>query len=367
MSPPASGGAEDPEHGTHAMPGATGYRGTEGPAGPGGAPADPPPAAPPPAAPLPPPVSGAAPVPPPTPGGAPASGAPQPPGAASGPPTAEQSRQVYGSAPPQGAEPYPTAPPPGPAGPPTSEWGQTAEMPSGYDGYGEAPPQSGQAPPQFGRTPPQAGAPAAPFELSVPDAIGYGWTRFRSNWMPWVAITLVGFIAYLAVTLVINVGNVDSLLPLVLIFLVASMVVWLLQAAMIRGGLAETDGTPPDFQAFFGFVNAGNVLLTALLVFVAAWIGALLCLLPALIVGFLCMFSLHFVIDRDQDPFTAIKSSVQLVVTNPGSTALLALAIVVMTLVSLLFCAIPLLVVGPISAISVTYAYRVLVGGLVVP
>ena len=39
----------------------------------------------------------------------------------------------------------------------------------------------------------------------------------------------------------------------------------LLQAAMVRGALYETDGYPPAFASFFRFVNAGNVLLTALL------------------------------------------------------------------------------------------------------
>lgn len=201
----------------------------------------------------------------------------------------------------------------------------------------------------------------------MPDALGYGWKRFRANPIPWIALTLVGFVAYLAVTVVINVGNVNSLLSLLLIFLVVSVVVWLLQAAMIRGALYETDGTPPDFQAFFGFVNAGNVLLTALLVFVAAWVGAILCVFPALIIGFLCMFALHFVIDRDMGPVAAIKSSVQLVVTNVGTTLLLAVTVALLTFVSTLLCGLPLLVVGPVTAIALTYAYRVLVGGLVTP
>ncbi|MBF6170309.1 hypothetical protein IU476_02375 [Nocardia blacklockiae] len=241
-----------------------------------------------------------------------------------------------------------------------------------YGPPGSAPPQDyapggyGQPGPGYPQQP--AGAPLAPMAgFSVPDALGYGWNRFRANPIPWVSLTLVGFVAYLAVTVVINVGDVRSLLPLLLIFLVVSMVVWLLQAAMIRGALYETDGTPPDFQAFFGFVNAGNVLLTALLVFVAAWIGAILCVFPALIVGFLCMFALHFVIDRDEDPFTAIKSSVRLVVSNIGSTLLLAVTVALLTFVSTLLCGIPLLVVGPVTAIAVTYAYRVLAGGLVTP
>lgn len=324
----------------------------------------------------PPPVAGAVPVPPPPssapqqppiPGGQPAYGAAVPPvsggqpaygtavppvsggqptyGAAVPPPTAPQGEYAAGA--PQG----PTYGPPGSA-PPQEDWDRSSQ----YDG----------PPPGYPQQPGVAPA-AAPLALSVPDALGYGWNRFRANPIPWIALTLVGFVAYLAVTVVINVGNVSSLLSLLLIFLVVSVVVWLLQAAMIRGALYETDGTPPDFQAFFGFVNAGNVLLTALLVFVAAWIGAILCVFPALIIGFLCMFALHFVIDRDMGPVAAIKSSVQLVVTNVGTTLLLAVTVALLTFVSTLLCGIPLLVVGPVTAIALTYAYRVLVGGLVTP
>ncbi|WP_280272895.1 hypothetical protein [Nocardia wallacei] len=325
------------EHGRHETPAAP------GPAQPGAAQYGSEPVAPPPVAgavPVPPPPS-SAPQQPPVPGGQPAYGAAAPP-----PPTAPQGEYAPGS------PPGPTYGPPGSA-PPQGDWDTSAQQ------YGGPPPGYPQQPGVAPALPPLA--------LSVPDALGYGWNRFRANPIPWIAVTLVGFVAYLAVTVVINVGNVNSLLSLLLIFLVVSVVVWLLQAAMIRGALYETDGTPPDFQAFFGFVNAGNVLLTALLVFVAAWIGAILCVFPALIIGFLCMFSLHFVIDRDMGPVAAIKSSVQLVVTNVGTTLLLAVTVALLTFVSALLCGIPLLIVGPVTAIALTYAYRVLVGGLVTP
>ncbi|WP_280265529.1 hypothetical protein [Nocardia wallacei] len=283
------------------------------------------------------------------PGAAPGRGGPSygPPGAASG----QGGPGGYGP---------PTQPMPGYGEPSYGPPGQA----SGWAPPGDTPPRYAEAPPGYGQ--PQHAPPAPPpAGLNVGDALGYGWHKFRDNPIPWIAITLVGFVAYLAVTLVINVGDVNSLLPILLIFLVVALVVWLLQAAMIRGGLYECDGTPPDFQAFFGFVNAGNVLLTALLVFVAACIGMVLFVIPAFIVGFLCMFSLHFVIDRDLDPFSAIKASAELVIANVGPVLLLALAVVVLTFVSLLLCGIPLLVTGPLTAIAMTYSYRILVDGLI--
>lgn len=279
----------------------------------------------------------------------------------------------YGGAPgeqPQGAPGGvpPVAPPPGAHGQPGPTYGPPGSVPPGAYPPPADPawgtPDNGMPPqgaPGYGAPPGYAGAPG----LNIGRALGFAWDRFRANPIPWIAITLVGFVAYLMVTVVVNVTHMNSLMPVVLIGLLAAVVVWLLQAAMIRGALYETDGTPPDFASFFGFVNAGNVLITALLVFVAACVGAVLCIVPALVVGYLCMFSLHYVIDQDLDPFSAIKSSVQLVVSNFVPTLLLALTVAALTIVATALCGIGLLVVGPLTIIAVTYSYRMLTGGLI--
>ncbi|WP_227985505.1 hypothetical protein [Nocardia spumae] len=307
----------------------------------------------------------------------------EPPGAPGSPQFAGPQATPYGHAPtppptaPTGGIP-PVAPPSGPAPTPGPSYGPPGSVPPGAyppppGGYPPPPPGAawdtpGAGMPQQGGMQPGYEVPpgyAPPAGLEIGRALGFGWDRFRANPIPWIAITLVGFVAYLAVTVVVNVTHMNSLLPVLLIAMIAAAVVWLLQAAMIRGALYETDGTPPDFASFFAFVNAGNVLLTALLVFVAACVGAALCILPALIVGYLGMFSLHYVIDQDLDPFTAIKSSVQLVVSNFVPTLLLAVTVAGLTLVATALCGIGLLVVAPLTAIAVTYSYRTLTGGLI--
>lgn len=262
----------------------------------------------------------------------------------------------------------PPVAPPGAHGQPGPTYGPPGSVPPGAYPPPADPtwgaPDNGMPPqgaPGYGAPPGYAAAPT----LNVGRALSFAWDRFRANPIPWIAITLVGFVAYLMVTVVVNVTQVNSLMPVVLIGLLAAVVVWLLQAAMIRGALYETDGTPPDFASFFSFVNAGNVLITALLVFVAACVGAVLCIVPALVVGYLCMFSLHYVIDQDLDPFSAIKSSVQLVVSNFVPTLLLALTVAALTIVATALCGIGLLVVGPLTVIAVTYSYRMLTGGLI--
>ncbi|MFI9632031.1 hypothetical protein ACIHAX_04995 [Nocardia sp. NPDC051929] len=204
-----------------------------------------------------------------------------------------------------------------------------------------------------------------PGRLDVGRALSYGWARLWANPGPWFGVTAVGLVIYLAFVVVVQLTDPTSMLPLLLIFLAVMAGVWLLQAAMVRGALYETDGTPPPFGAYFRFVNAGNVLLTALLAFTLTFLGAALCLLPGLIAGWLCMFSLHFVVDQDQGPFEALKSSFTLVVANAVQVLLLALAVLVITFLGTLLCGLGLLIAGPVSVIAVTYAYRVLTGGTV--
>ncbi|MEU0541085.1 hypothetical protein ABZ319_14560 [Nocardia sp. NPDC005978] len=266
-------------------------------------------------------------------------------------------------------------------GPGAPQQYQPGAMPAGGPPQGNPPPPGGFAP-QGGFAPPPAGAPrtdtaqfppagAAPVydreRLNVGHAIAYGWDRFRLNPVPWAGMVLIGLIAWLVVILMVNILDVQSLSGVLLLCAVAALVVWLLQAAMVRGGLYETDGTPPDFPAFFGFVNAGNVLITALIVFVACLIASMAWVFPAIIIGVLCMFALHFVIDQDQDPLTAIKSSAQLVVANALQVILLALAVMIITFIGAMLCGLGLMVAGPVCAIAITYAYRDLTGGFIAP
>lgn len=232
---------------------------------------------------------------------------------------------------------------------------------AGQPGYG--PPGTGPAVSE----PPVYGYQAANFGLDVGHAISYGLDKFRSNLMSWLAITAVGIIIYLTFVLVVQTFDPTSLSALVLLFLVVMVGLWLLQAMMVRGALLETDGPRPDFGDFMRNLNAGNVLLTALLAFLGTWLGLALCVVPGLVVGVLCMFALHFVIDQDMGPIDAIRSSAMLVAANPWKVFLLALSVLVITTVGALACGIGLLLAGPVCAIAVTYSYRVLVHGVVSP
>ncbi|MFQ6396061.1 hypothetical protein ACLMAJ_21640 [Nocardia sp. KC 131] len=281
----------------------------------------------------------------------------------------------HAAGPPQQPQYQPTYGPPGtgPAGPPP---GMMQPEP------GTAPPQPGMAqsypgamppPPSIMPTPPGGPQPTygyqvagdAPRSLDVGNALSYGWEKFRANPLPWLGATAVGVLIYLAFVIVVRFVNPTSMLPVLLIFLAVMVGIWLLQAALVRGALYETDGNKPVFGSYFHFINAGNVLLTALLAFVLTGIGFALCVLPGLIAGFLCMFALHYVVDQDLGPLAAIKASATLVVTNIAPVLLLGLAVMVLTFVGAILCGLGLFIAAPVATIAVTYAYRTLTGGIV--
>ncbi|MFF2082514.1 hypothetical protein ACFVVM_02000 [Nocardia sp. NPDC058176] len=267
-----------------------------------------------------------------------------------------------------GEEPLEPPPPiaghPAPApqyGPPGTAPGYPAPQAKPGDPAAAAAPAPGVSPGEI-RQPPGYYHPEAQ-ALDVGRALSYGWERFRTNPGPWLGVMAVGVLIYLGYFAVVQIFEPTSLFTVLFLFLVVLVALWLLQAVMVRGALYETDGYPPAFGSFFRFVNAGNVLLTALLAFAITLVAASLCLLPGLVVGFLCMYSLHFVIDQDYGPVEAIKASAQLVLANLWPSILLALTVTLLTFVGLAFCGLGLFVAGPVCVIAVTYAYRMLTEG----
>ncbi|MGW6425852.1 hypothetical protein ACWF82_24530 [Nocardia sp. NPDC055053] len=223
----------------------------------------------------------------------------------------------------------------------------------------------------------QPGYPPAGPKLGVGDAIGYGWDKFKNNAVVWVAIVLIAFIIQVAINFLFGLGNTtdtDADGDFSIGFgiwqfigtVVSAIIGYLISAAFVRGALHETDGRKPGFGDFFKFTNVGAVILAGILVGLATGIGLVLCILPGLVIAFFTWWTMQFVIDRDQDAITAIKSSFSAISSNAGPLLLLALALFGINIVGALLCGLGLLVTVPLTIIASTYAYRVVTGGPVV-
>ena len=212
--------------------------------------------------------------------------------------------------------------------------------------------------------------------LTVGDAIGYGWARFKAN--PWTWIGAVVIAAVIQSVLNTLFGNRSALrvdtfaqsfwtVNWIIGSILATVVGYLINAALVRGALDEVDGRHPGLGAFFRFANVGNVILASILVGVLTAIGFILFVIPGVIVAFLSWWTLHFVIDRDEQAVEGIRSSFRAISSQAGTLFLLALALIGINILGAILLGLGLLVTIPLSIIASTYAYRVVSGGVVAP
>ncbi|KAF0842536.1 hypothetical protein [Nocardia caishijiensis] len=220
----------------------------------------------------------------------------------------------------------------------------------------------------------QPGYPPARPDLSVGAALGYAWEKYKNNVVVWIGIVLIFAVIQAALTFLFGLGNstdtdyngnfsVGFGIWQFIGSVVSTVVGYLISAAMVRGALHETDGRKPGFGDFFKFTNVGAVIVASLLVGIATGIGFVLCILPGIVVAFFTWFTLYFVLDRNQDAITAIKSSFSAISANAGPLLLLALALFGINIVGALLCGLGLLVTIPLSVLATAYAYRVITGG----
>ncbi|AWK70652.1 hypothetical protein CBI38_02775 [Rhodococcus oxybenzonivorans] len=285
---------------------------------------------------------------PPPPQGPPPGGYPPPPGGNYPPPPGNYPPpQQGGNYPPQQGGNYPPPQgnyPPPPQGPPPG-------------GYPPPPPVTGYGAP--GQTPGQ---------LSVGNAISYGWNKFKDNALIWIGIMLVAAVIQVVLNLIFGGFSTSSDLSdtftvwRIIGTLVTTVVGYLINAALVRGALHEVDGNKPAFGSFFQFTNVGAIIIASLIVGVLSTIGFILLVIPGLIVVFLTWWTLQFVIDQNQDAVTGIKSSFGIISQNVGPLLLLALALVGINILGAIPCGLGLLVTIPLTIIASTYAYRVLTG-----
>lgn len=284
----------------------------------------------------------------------------------------------------QGPPPQPNyGQPPAGGYPPPPNYGQpTYGQPGGYPpppGYGAPQPGGYPPPPPSGgygepmQPAPGFGGPGGAPQLTVSDALGYAWNKFKANAGVWIGITVIIFVIEAVVSFIFGANDSyndvgDYFSPWRIMGTIVSVIVgYLINAALVRGALHELDGNKPGIGSFFQFTNVGAIILASFLVGLITGVGFVLFIIPGIILAFLTWWTLQFVVDKEQDAITAIKSSFSAISQNVGQLVLIALALVGINIVGALLCFVGLLVTIPLTTIASTYAYRVVVGGRVAP
>jgi uncharacterized membrane protein len=131
--------------------------------------------------------------------------------------------------------------------------------------------------------------------------------------------------------------------------------------------LQIADGREVAIGDFFRPRNVGNVIVATLIVGVLTGIGYALCVIPGLVVGFLLMFTVVALLDRNISATDAIRASFQVAKDNFGPAVLAYLIIIILVAVGAAICGVGLLVAGPLEALFMVYTWRLLSGGQVAP
>lgn len=247
------------------------------------------------------------------------------------------------------------------------------------------PPAGGDVPPP----PPPGAAPLASASgYSVGDALTYGWTKFQAN-LSQILIAAAILVVPVAVLTVIMYAITASATPecyydddldytcdgglgfigsfFIFILLAATFVVaQVLVSGIIRGTLGVTEGRAFAYSDMLKTDKIGPVVTTSLIVAGGTFIGAIFCLLPGLIFGFLSSYSLYFVLDKGLSPVEAVKASIDFTRENLGQTVVWYVVGSLIASVGFFICFVGALVTVPIYVIGTAYTYKKLTGQEVV-
>jgi hypothetical protein len=200
---------------------------------------------------------------------------------------------------------------------------------------------------------------AGPGDFSIGDALSYGWNKFVQYIGQIIVIVLVVFAIQIVFSIVSQVlfgrGGVAGLAIGTVVWVVGLVVGLILQAGLIRAGLAVTRGEAPQVGMLFETTNLGPFIVATILVGLLYVVGFAACCVGAIAVAVFMLFYGYFVIDKSAQPVDSIASSFNLVKDNFG--VILGFAIVVF-LLNLITCG---LAVG-VTQIATAYAYKKLTG-----
>ncbi|MCC2313380.1 hypothetical protein [Cellulomonas xiejunii] len=298
----------------------------------------------------------------------------------------------------------PSVPPPPPA------FGQpSGDVPPPPPAEGSAPPPYGTPGAQPGAYPPPAygqpgypppaspygqpggqqpyGQPYAPAPGQVDIGAGFSWafTKFGQNWaafvlggLAWFAVILVvGFIGLGLVGGVAAVtSNADGVagaaaglgasIGIAIFIALMVLLLVLFSAAFIKAGLKVAGGQPISVGDLFDTSHARSLLLLALIL---GGVGLLASFIPIIgqlafvVVGFFVFYAVVAIVDRNEGPIDAIRTSVALQTRDLGTGILVYLLVAVVSWIGTAVCGIGVLVSLPVGALLTVYAYRRLTNG----
>ena len=251
------------------------------------------------------------------------------------------------------------------------------------------PPPPGYGPPPPGYYPPPPGYYGPP-RFEIGNAFAWAWAKFKANTATLLTggvVLLLGMVAVYAIAIVVVFAVVPHpTLSMIdpqtdelegryfatlgvgygALFLLGIPLA-VIGAGVIRTGLRIADGETPGVGSLFSYRNAPRIMLTSFIVSMVTLIGFILCYVPGLAFGLFAGFTLYFVLDHQQGPIAAIKSSFSLVKANFGNALVAILLAGLVAPAGFIACFLGLIFTVPFAMLLHVYTYRFLSGGTVAP
>lgn len=230
---------------------------------------------------------------------------------------------------------------------------------------------------------PGPSGPVAPRPFDGMEALRYGFSAFVKNLAPFLVVTLVIMVVVGGVSLVGTAldGGFDELTSTTaaeepsltaslqiswvssIFNIIGSIVASVLNLGLLRMSFDVVDGRGASLSTMFRGYDVLIGVAVAVVVGLMTGVGALLCLVPGVIVAVLMIFSSAQVVGGGAGFGEAISGSARMVMDNLGPVIIWLLLVLVMSIV-VVCCTLGVgaLLVGPVTSLSTAYAYRTLRG-----
>jgi hypothetical protein len=222
----------------------------------------------------------------------------------------------------------------------------------------QPPPPGGMPPPP---PPPFPSTPQGP-RPSVGVAISWAFDRFKTNAGGFIALAAVVAVIQLLSqfgTRLLDNNTVNRQFAIIfLVSLLFAVAGFLAQIGVQRAAIRSTQGVKPSFDEMFTAQFLGTYILFQLAYFALILVGAVLCILPGLVVWFLFQLGPYYILDKGYGVVEAMKASYSAVTKNFVPALLMTLFSVIVLALGVSCCGLFTLVTLPFTCLFTAHMYR---------
>jgi uncharacterized membrane protein len=199
--------------------------------------------------------------------------------------------------------------------------------------------------------------------FSIEQSLRFGWKTVKENLIFFILVLLAVFCINVIPSAIREAVKEQYRLLAFLISISSFIIQVILSMGLVNISLRFCDGKRVEFSNLFDPVNKTLTAIVSQIVYgFIVVIGIILLIVPGIIWGIKYQFYLYAIVDRDDDPFGALKSSAAITQGHKGELFLFGLTLLGINILGLCAFIIGIVITIPVSVMAVAYAYRVLSG-----